>query len=275
MPVSAASNGRWSVFPTTLLGQTPHAYLQPVLDPGKPLKAAVTVSNFTTAPLNFNLYAADAINTAGGGLSLRPSNQPQRDIGRWIQLPYAGLTVPARSATVVPFTILAPSDASPGDHVGGIVAEETQGTTSKSGSFPITVLQAVGVRIYARVVGALHASLDIPRITLSTSSTAATEFDGKVLADVRFGVRNSGNTVLSPVVKVALTTPFGTAARRAFTINQFLPGSSLAYSLRFPDTGTFGHLHASVSAGRLECSRRALRIRLGLSRGRLWLCCSW
>ena len=143
-PASAASNGLWSVFPTTLPGQAPREFFNPVLQAGKTYADAVTVANYTAAPLTFNLYAADAFNTSDGGLSLRRRTDVQTDMGKWISLPYHMLAVPARSALIVPFAIVPPRDASPGDHVGGIVAEQTQGTQSHAGSVPITVVQAVG-----------------------------------------------------------------------------------------------------------------------------------
>jgi hypothetical protein len=244
---SAASNGLWSVFPTELPGQPPRAFVQPELTPGKPYTDSVTVANYTAASLTFHLYGADAINTAGGGLSLRRRTDVQTDIGKWITLPYSQLTVPARSAAVVPFTILPPAQASPGDHVGGIVAEETQGTTSKAGSIPITVIQAVGVRVYGRVVGALSPGLDVRRLSLTAATSASTQILGTVDARVSFSVVNSGNTVLSPVAHVVLTTTFGTAATRRIGIDQLLPGSSLHYALKFPGVNTLGHLSAQVT----------------------------
>jgi hypothetical protein len=244
---SAASNGLWSVSPTTLPGQAPRELFNPVLTPGKAYSDSVTVANYTRAALTFNLYGSDAFNTPGGGLSLRRRTDTQVDLGRWITLPYRQLSVPARSYSIVPFTILAPSQAAPGDYVGGIVAEETQGTTSHAGSVPITVLQAVGVRIYARVVGPLHPELTIGGTSLAVRHTVASQFGGPVGATVKFTVTNSGNTVLNPIAAVLLTTPVGTAGRRTVTINQLLPGNSLKCSLNFPSVSAYGHLRAAVT----------------------------
>jgi hypothetical protein len=246
MPTSAASNGLWSVFPTTLPGHAPRAYVQPVLTPGKPYVDSVSVANYTAAPLTFHLYGSDAINTPGGGLSLRRRIDVQKDIGKWITLPYSQLTVPAYSSREVPFAILTPPQATPGDHVGGIVAEQTQGTPTNAGSTPITVVQAVGVRVYGRVVGPLHPVLSLRQVSLSVNSSAATQFGGSVGAHVGFTVVNSGNTVLSPLVSVGLSTPFGTAGQRRFTLNQLLPGSSVPFTLSFPGVNPYGHLRAEV-----------------------------
>ena len=245
-PSSAASNGLWSVFPTPQPGKAPRPFVQSVLTPGKVYVDSVTVANYTAAPLTFHIYGSDAINTSGGGLSLRRRTDVQKDIGKWISLPYSLLTVPANSSKEVPFAILTPPQATPGDHVGGIVAEQTKGTTSQSGSVPITVIQAVGVRVYGRVIGPLHPGLSLRQVTLSLNSSAATQFGGSVGAHVGFTVVNSGNTVLSPRASVELSTPFGTAAQRRFNLNQLLPGSSVPFSISFPSVSPYGHLRAEV-----------------------------
>jgi hypothetical protein len=227
-----------------------------MLTPGKVYADSVTVANYTSAPLDFHIYASDAVNTPGGGLSLRPRTTAQQDIGAWIHLPYSTLSVPAHGAIEVPFTIATPQQATPGDHVGGIVAEDIQGTTSKSGSAPVTVIQAVGVRVYGRVVGPAHPGLTLSQLSLSVRQSAATEFISSVGIRVTFRVHNSGNTVLSPIATVLLTTPVGTAARKTFVVNEILPDSTLAYSLGFTGVNTYGHLrvHVSVSSRGVNAS---------------------
>jgi hypothetical protein len=246
-PASAAGNGQFSVLPTTLPGQAPRSFVRPSLSPGKVYVDSVTVTNYTSTPLTFNLYGADAVNTAGDGLSLRRRTDPQIALGKWIKLPYSRLTVPAQSSFVVPFSILPPPHTVSGVYLGGIVAEDTQGTTSPRGTVPITVIQAVGVRIYGRVAGPLHPKIALTHLSLNVSNSAVALFGGSVGARVKFTVQNFGNTILSPLTNIVLTTPFGTAARRTFTINELLPGNSLEYSLSFPGVSAYGHLRAEVS----------------------------
>ena len=256
-PASAASNGLWSVFPTTLHGQAPRAFVRPMLTPGKGYEDSVTVANYTSAPLTFNLYSADAINTRGGGLSLKRRTDLQTDIGKWIRLPYQRLTVPAHGASIVPFIVEAPINATPGDHVGGIVAEDTQGTTTKSGSVPVTVIEAVGVRVYGRVVGPLHPELALSHVSLHVSESAGAQFGGSVDTYVRFTLRNSGNTVLSPRTRVVLASPFGTAAQRSLRIDELLPGSAVSYAVTMGGIGAYGHLQARVTAASAPVSASA------------------
>jgi Bacterial protein of unknown function (DUF916) len=245
-PAGAASNGLWSVFPTDGRGQAAREFVEPVLTPGHTYADSVTISNATATPLTVHTYASDAFNTPGGGLSLRRRTDVHEDIGKWITLATSELTVPAHGTAVAPFTIDTPPDASPGDHVGGIVAEQTQGTSSHAGSLPITVLEAVGVRVYARVVGPLHPRLSLHDTSLTVQQSAATPFTAGFTAQVCFTVTNSGNTVLSPSATVQLTTPLGTAARRTLSVGQVLPGNSLRYSVRVAGVRAMGRVHAEI-----------------------------
>jgi hypothetical protein len=246
-PATAASNGLWSVYPTTVPGQPDRVFVQPLLTPGKSYLDSVTIVNYTAAPLTFNLYGSDAFNTPGGGLSLRRRTDPQVDIGKWIKLPESRLTVGAHSQSVVPFAILPPMKATPGDHVGGIVAEQTQGTTAQEGAIPVTVIQAVAVRVYARVRGPLHPRLTERKTSLALSRPTSSEFGGSVSARVHFTVSNSGNVVLTPHATLSLVTPCGRAARRSFDVGQLLPGNTLSYSLAFHGLSPLGHLRAEVT----------------------------
>lgn len=244
----AASNGLWSVFPTTAPGQPPQAYLTPELTPGTATFGSVTVDNFTEAPLTVDLYAADAFNTSDGALSLRRQIDPQYGIGRWLHLATSLLVVPPRGAAAVPFVIVTPRNATPGDHVGGIVAEETTGTRARAGSVPITVLEAVGVRIYAQVRGPLRPKLSISHASMTLERPLASQFGGAVTATVRLRVRDAGNTVLTPRVRVSLRSPFGSTGRTvAATLPQLLPGAAVTPSLRIPGVLPYGHLQATVS----------------------------
>lgn len=256
-PSTAASNGLWSVYPTTFPGHAPRVFVEPELTPGKKYSDSVTVANYTTAPLTFNIYASDAFNTPGGGLSLRRRTDPQVSIGKWIKLPVSRLTVPAHDQTVVPFTILPPLKATPGDHVGGIVAEQTRGTTSEQGAIPVTVIQAVAVRVYGRVRGPLTPRLALSKTSMNIVRTTTSDLGGLVSAQVKFTVTNSGNVVLTPQGLVSLDVPFHSASHRSIDVGQLLPGNSINYSVVFPAVHAFGHLHAEISVTGSHAQARA------------------
>ncbi len=254
VPADAASNGLWSVYPTTVAGQPPRVFVQPELIPGKKYTDSITVANQTAAPLTFNLYGSDAFNTPGGGLSLRRRTDPQVGIGAWIKLPSPTLSVPAHGQAVVPFTIDTPPAATPGDHVGGIVAEETQGTTANKGSIPVTVIQAVAVRVYGRVKGPLKPQLNVSQMTLQVNRSTASQFGGSIDTKVAFTLTNSGNEVLTSKAKVALTSSFGGGAQRSIEVGQLLPGNTLHYSVVMNGVSALGHLKAQVTVAAPQAS---------------------
>ncbi len=245
-PAGAASNGTWSVYPTTLPGGTPRVVFSPQLTPGETVDDSVTVSNISASPLSFDLYAADAFNTPGGGLSLRRRIDPIEGIGAWIRLAHSSVIVPSHASVAIPFVIVVPSDATPGDHVGGIVAEETTGTPSSIGSVPINVVQAVGVRVLGRVRGPLVARVAVRSPDVAIKRSMASLFGASTDAVVTVRVENRGNVVLTPVAHLKLTGAFGTGATRTFSVGPLLPGESVTRRYTV-SVGAIGNVEAQLS----------------------------
>jgi hypothetical protein len=226
-PAGAASNGSWSVYPTTLPNTTPRVIFSPQLVPGKNLTDSVTVSNLSASPLAFDLFAADAFNTPGGGLSLHRKVDPVEGLGAWIHLAHSGIIVPAHGSMAVPFVVVVPVNATPGDHVGGIVAEQTTGTPAAQGRVPINVVQAVGVRVYGRVRGPLVSRLGVRPPHLAVNHTTAALFGANTGAVVTVQVANEGNVVLTPFGYLQVTATFGTTTSRRFSVGPLLPGEAV------------------------------------------------
>ncbi len=245
-PAGAASNGSWSVYPTTLPGGTPRVVFSPQLTPGETVDDSVTVSNISASSLTFDLYAADAFNTPGGGLSLRRRIDPIEGIGAWIRLAHSSVIVPSHASVAIPFVIVVPADATPGDHVGGIVAEETTGTPSSIGSVPINVVQAVGVRVLGRVRGPLVARVAARSPDVAIRRSTASLFGASTDAVVTVRVENHGNVVLTPVAHLKVTGAFGTGARRTFSVGPLLPGESVTRRYTV-SVRAIGNLEAQVS----------------------------
>jgi hypothetical protein len=246
-PAEAASNGSWSVYPTTAAGQTPRVVFSPKLVPGKTLDDSVTVSNLSAAALSFELFAADAFNTPGGGLSLRRKVDPVEGIGAWIHLAHSAIVVPAHQSAAIPFVIVVPTNATPGDHVGGIVAEQTTGTPSSHGSVPVNVVQAVGVRVYGRVTGPLVTHLSVEKPAVVVDRTTGALFGASTDAVVGVRVENRGNVVLTPLAHLKVTSTFGSTTTRTFSTGPLLPGESVARRFTVP-VRTTGQITATLSA---------------------------
>ncbi len=235
------------MYPTGTPGTTPRVVFSPQLVPGKTVGDSVTVSNLSASPLSFELFAADAFNTPGGGLSLRRKVDPVEGIGAWIHLAHSAVTVPAHMSAAIGFLIVVPPNATPGDHVGGIVAEETTGTPASAGSVPINVIQAVGVRVYGRVLGPLVTRLGVSKPHVAIDKTTAALFGATTSAVVTVQVGNRGNVVLTPLAHLKVTSAFESPSIRTFTTGPLLPGETVTRRFTF-SVRALGSLDAQLSA---------------------------
>jgi hypothetical protein len=243
----AADNGQWSVFPTTVAGQPARPFFQPLLTPGVPVADSFTITNKTDEPLNVDLYAADAFNTPEGGYASRPPQAPKRDMGAWIDLPSANVTVNPNSALDVPFTVNPPLDASPGDHAGSIVAVNTKASVSKSGSVNVRAIQAVGTRVYGRVAGPTTESIDVTSLELTTSGGVGALLGGPVDADVTYKVVNTGNVRLSPKAQLEISPLVGGSKHvKPLALPELLPRGSAVVHQHVSGIWPFGKLTAKV-----------------------------
>ena len=91
---------------------------------------------------------------------------PPTDVGTWVKFDKTApfITIPAKTAVDLPFTLSVPANASPGDHPGGIVAALTTPSLDSHGN-RINIEQRVGTRIYLRVSGVLK-----PQLTVRSST---------------------------------------------------------------------------------------------------------
>jgi Bacterial protein of unknown function (DUF916) len=250
-PATAAGNGQFSIEPTSHPGTNPayaRPFFNPQLQPGETATDSVTVVNQTTAPLTLRIYAADALTTRDGGFSIRPNYWPKTNMGVWIHLPVAVVTIPARSGDLIPFSYKVPANVTPGDYSGGIVAEETQGTLTKHGAVRIDELQAVGTAVFGRVAGQLHPRFAVTAVGLNVKSSIASQFGGPVDATVTYSVTNTGNENANPKVKISLSPLFGGGPSHVVQLPQVLPGSTVTFTKTFNGVVPYGDLGATVTA---------------------------
>ncbi|MEU0401714.1 DUF916 domain-containing protein [Streptomyces sp. NPDC006197] len=204
----AAENGEWAVYPAaSKLGGRPYFYLS--ADPGTTLTDRVTVANKTSAPLTFRLYGADAYNTdRDGGFAVRTRQEKQTGAGAWIKPERTRITVPARSAVTVPYTLTVPADADPGDHPGALVALDERIARGGKGSVAVGVQRAVGARVYLRVNGPTVPALAVEDVTLDQDRplVPGTRTSSAL---VSYTLHNRGNVTLNPKVVLKARGLFG------------------------------------------------------------------
>jgi hypothetical protein len=215
-PASAQTggNGQWAVGPVSDPGARPG--FQYVVDPGQMITDQVAVANYTDAPKTFFVYAADAYNTAvSGAFAVKLPNQKQTEVGSWVQLPLQLVTVPGHQQANFPFTFAVPPNATPGDHAGAIVAQDTVPREVPSRGANVKVIAGAGARIYTRVRGPLHRGLDVTGATTKSSIGALSFINDDAKGSVQFDISNTGNVSLDAVARVKAVDTFG------HTIKQF------------------------------------------------------
>jgi len=222
----------WGVAPAGPDGPDGRAAYHYRLDPGAVLTDHLAVSNLSTRRLTVAVYASDAFTTLQGGFDLLPAGQPPTGVGAWVRFGGDELTIPGRSRVVVPFRLVVPADATPGDHTGGVVAAVAGPSDgSESG---VRVDRRVGARIYLRVSGQLRPVLSVEQLR---AGYAGTHPFGAGVFTVTYTIRNTGNVRLAAQPLVSVTGPLGLGRRdrEAGAVPEILPGGSV--TLTTPVTG--------------------------------------
>jgi hypothetical protein len=186
------------------------------VSPGGFVKDQVAVLNLGTDPITLDLASADATTGADGSFSLSPPNEVPTLVGQWVKVDSPGkITIPGRTAKgpsykIVNFSVSVPTNASPGDHAGGItVALTAKGTGSGVSE---NLVQRVGYRVYVRVSGAVHPNLSIQNLTATYNGGAfANPLSGSGSVTVKYRVYNSGNATLGAKQTIAVKPTRGSA----------------------------------------------------------------
>ncbi|MGH1564967.1 WxL protein peptidoglycan domain-containing protein [Mumia sp. DW29H23] len=230
-PAHAADNGAWSVSPTPAdeSSPTPRSYFVLEGAPGATLTDKVRIRNFTKNALTFSIYGADGYNTEEGGFfALRSLEHPQNDVGAWVKLPVQQVKVARRTQVDVPITIQIPPNATPGDHVGGIVALNgaVEGTT-ESGGIDVGIKRAVAARLYLRVSGPATPAVKVSDIRLD-HDRGIFPWSGQGKGTVSYTVENTGNLRLSPTAVISLSGLGGRELDKVETaaVVDLLPGQT-------------------------------------------------
>ena len=233
-PSATAADGdiTWSVEPSPTSDGQRRTFDYSV-DPGTQIVDSVLITNQGATSADFLIYATDAINEIDtGAFGLLKRDETPTDVGAWIDLASEKLTLDPGMQATVPFNLLVPSDAAPGDHVAGIVASVvTQGTDNGAA---VTLEQRVGARVYLTVSGVREASAEISGVTSGYAASWNPFSPGEITA--RYDVTNTGNIRLDVNQAVVVTGPFGIPLGQMDPepISELLPRQTVRVSATLP-----------------------------------------
>jgi Bacterial protein of unknown function (DUF916) len=209
------------------------ANLSYLVDPGSTTTDAVTVYNFGNVSQNFKIYATDAFNDEQGQFAVLRGDESPADVGTWLTFGQENVTVLPGQQVTIPVTIKVPADASPGDHVGAVLASSPTIGTGEQGQV-ITLDRRTGTRLYVRVNGALRPNLALSNLA-TTYHQSKNPFGGS--STVGFRVTNRGNIRLSGTPTVSIGGAFGLGETRLVLadIAELLPGEEVDLTVDLAD----------------------------------------
>lgn len=210
-------------------------------DPGQTVTDRVLVGNTGTARQDFTVYATDAFNDDAGEFSLLPTDATPTSVGSWIRFDDGSdrvtFSLDPQEVRLLTFTIAVPADATPGDHVGGVVA-----SVIESGA-QVTVDRRVATSVFARVAGELQPQLSLTSYEASYEGEWWNPFSGHVR--LRYTVSNPGNVALSANLTSGAKTWLGVPAtgEQGGKIPVVLPGNSASYEDTVDGVGQWLYLN--------------------------------
>jgi len=214
------------------------------LNPGQPARDSIYIVNTGTSVQEVTLYARDAYSGSDGEFLIGDESSKSTDVGSWVifegnKETYSFSLKPGNFVTI-PFTVLTPVDASPGDHAGAIVA------SAVSKGVDINVVRRLAVRLYARISGQIKARLEISNLKSLSSINFLNPFEHK--QTITYDLENTGNIELSADVSAQSSGPIGLFAGDPENVRvaNLLPGSTRQVSQTVSGGGQFVVTNTSV-----------------------------
>jgi uncharacterized membrane protein len=175
------------------------------VNPGGQIEDGLVVANSGKTPLTLAVYAADGFTTDTGKLDLLTQDAKSTGVGAWTHTAQGQLTVPPGKSVQVPFTVTVPADATPGDHIGGIITSLTN--------------HRLAIRIRLRVSGELKPAMSVDDVHL--------HYAGKGDATLTYTIHNTGNTLLAARPSTAVSALFKSQdTNTTADTPQLLPGET-------------------------------------------------
>jgi hypothetical protein len=138
------------------------SYFVAVGQPGETFANNVRVRNVGTKAGTALLCAVDATTGKTSGAVYLDRTKPRPGVGSWVTLGASSVTLGPGESAIVPITVHVPAGARPGDHLGGIVAENAAltGATGR-GALQIKVRHLTIAAVEVQVPGKTAAALRI------------------------------------------------------------------------------------------------------------------
>jgi hypothetical protein len=218
--------------------------------PGTRVAGKVQITNSGNRVGTVKLFAADATTGQTSGTVYLTSGEKRNGVGAWVRLPATQLELGPGETRIVPFTVVVPSSAAVGQHVGGIVAETAQQATGPKSK------GKAKVQIKVRNLAIVAVQVNVPGPTVSRFSILGVSAGGrKGYQQVLVRMRNGGNVMSKPSGSITIEDSKGNQVlSKDFQLDTFLPQTTIDYPVNVTDkaldVGTYStHVRLSYPAG--------------------------
>lgn len=220
------------------------AIIEDRVEPGQIYRFAIKVTNIADNERTFNLLARDisGLDDRGVPIFTEEGVATSFELSSWVKLPQDSIMLKAGQTADIPFSILVPTDATPGAHFGGVFFEVRPEQLQSTGA---AVGSRVGTIINLRIAGDVTEEM-----RLREFSTEKFIYDAP---PVNFSARvdNLGNVLLRPHGLVEITDMFGKKVG-SVEVNKsaaaVFPGGSREYNVVWEQDGlVFGRYQALLS----------------------------
>jgi len=203
------------------------SYFVADLRPGQTYTNSVRIRNLGNQTGTALLYAVDATTGQTSGAVYLDHAKPRQDVGAWVTLGASSVTLGPGQSKTIPVTVRVPVAARPGDHLGGIVAENTALTgASSKGALRIRIRHLTIAAVLVQVPGSRSASMKIGGVK------AGGEHGYQY---VYVNLRNTGALATKPSGRLLISDSNGKqVASRNFQLDTFLPGTAIGYPVLLP-----------------------------------------
>ena len=177
-----------------------------------------------------DLYAVDASMTSNGFVGMSSENDEQQNFGLWTVYETSTADIEGDAIVDVPFVISVPKNATPGQHVGGlIVVEMKDKTVSMDVNSGSVVRLRYATTILVNVDGEIAPSYEINNVTYKIEN-------GSLVLD--FDFHNTGNVMYNVEGDLVLNGLYDQDSL-ALPSKSVLPGQSTHFHETYPTMSRF------------------------------------
>ena len=207
--------------------------------PGQTVTQSIALGNKSDQPIELRLAGVDAMTAQQGGSAFALDTETPAKAGSWLALDRTSLTLGPRASVTVPFRITVPAGARSGVHLAGIaMAVPTQATDTNAAAGKA----GASVSVQSRRVIAVQINLPGPaEPELVITGVAPVARPSGIYLEL--AVENRGGGLTKGEGDVTLPADGFT---QAFNIATFIPGTSIAYPIKWTGKATDGDHPAHV-----------------------------